>query len=110
MTALYTTTAIGGNCEDNSLPSLDGLSLKSKSNALSNKITSVLSASYADSEIRNALALLDKRGTTNTTETRRNMRLDAQKELVDCNVAILDEFGQVAEVSNGPPSHSRNMN
>lgn len=110
MSAQYTATSSGGNGEDNSLPSLDGLSLKSKSNALSNKITSVLSASYADSEIRNALALLDKRGTTNTAETRRNMRLDAQKELIDCNVAILDEFGLVAEVSNGPLSHSRNMN
>lgn len=102
MTAQYVTPALVGNGENDDIPSLDGLPLSSKSNALSNKITSVLSASYADLEIRNALGLLDRRGTTNTTETRRNLRLDAQKELIECNVAILDEFAQVAEVSNPP--------
>jgi hypothetical protein len=110
MTAHHTTTSLGRNSEDDTLPSLDGLSLRSGSNVLSNKITSVLSASYADSEIRNALALLDNRGTANTTETRRTLRLDAQKELIDCNVAILDEFGQVAEVSNRHASPGRNLN
>jgi hypothetical protein len=105
MTAQYVTSPPEEIGENEGIPSMEGLSLSSKSNALSNKISSVLSASYADSEIRNALTLLDKRGTTNTTETRRNLRLDAQKELIDCNVAILDEFGQVAEVSIFPPSH-----
>ena len=86
------------------------LSISSKSNALSNKITSVLSASYADSEIRNALGLLDARGTINTTETRRNLKLDAQKQVIDCNAAILDEFGQVAEVSEYRPLCMPGMN
>ena len=99
MTTQYVTPSFEDNGFDDGIPSMDGLSLASKSNVLSNKITSVLSASYADSEIRNALALLDTHGTTNTAETRRNLRLDAQKELIDCNVAILEEFGQVAEVS-----------
>lgn len=98
MTAQHATSPLDGNGDNKGLPSTEGLSISSKSNALSNKITSVLSASYADSDIRNAFTLLDKRGTTNTKETRRNLRLDAQKELIDCNVAILDEFGQVAEV------------
>ena len=101
MAAQYTAPAFDG--EEEGMPSMGALSLSSKSNALSNKITSVLSASYADSEIRNALGLLDARGTTNTTDTRRNLKLDAQKQVIDCNAAILDEFGQVAEVSPTPP-------
>jgi hypothetical protein len=99
MTTQYAIPAMEDTGVDHGLSSTSGLSLGSKSNALFNKISFVLSASYADSEIRNSLGLLDARGTTNTTETRRNLRLDAQKEVIDCNVAILEEFGQVAEVS-----------
>lgn len=100
MTTQYVAPFLEDSGVDDGIPSIDGLSIIPKSNMLSNKITSVLSASYADSEIRNALALLDTRGITNTVESRRNLRLDAQKELIDCNVAILEEFSQVAEVDN----------
>ncbi|KAA8566106.1 hypothetical protein EYC84_008710 [Monilinia fructicola] len=60
-----------------------GSPLISRTNPLSSKVTSVLSASYADSDIRDALSLLDKRGVQNTPETRRQLRLD--------------NFGHVAE-------------
>ena len=70
-----------------------------RSNALSNRLTSVLSASYADSDIRDALETLSIRGVHNTAETRRQLRLDVQKEVVDCNAEIVRDFGQVAEVS-----------
>ena len=73
-----------------------------RSNPLSTKVTSVLSASYADSDIREALALLDKRNISNTAETRRQIRLDVQKEVIESNGEIIREFGQVAEVSNMP--------
>ena len=53
-----------------------------KSNALQNRVTSVLSASYADLEIRDALSMLDERGLQNTAETRRNLRLEVQQELI----------------------------
>jgi hypothetical protein len=83
----------------------DGLEIPSsatstqpRSNPLSSKITSVLSASYADSDIRDALSLLDKRGIENNAETRRQLRLDAQKEVIESNGEIIREFGQVAEV------------
>ncbi|KAH0542111.1 hypothetical protein FGG08_003491 [Glutinoglossum americanum] len=66
-------------------------------NALSNKLTSVLSASYADREIRDALQTLDERGIENTPETRRLLRLDVQKEVIQCNGEIINEFGQIAE-------------
>ena len=67
-------------------------------NALSNRVTSVLSASYADTEIRDALDKLDKMGIENTPEIRRRLRLDVQKEVIDCNGAIVNDFGHVAEV------------
>ncbi|KAH4205648.1 conserved oligomeric golgi complex subunit 6 [Parastagonospora nodorum] len=66
-------------------------------NALSSRITSVLSASYADLEIRDALETLDTRGVRNTAETRRQIRLDVQKEVIECNGEIVKDFGQVAE-------------
>lgn len=70
-----------------------------RSNALSNRLTSVLSASYADSDIRDALETLSLRGVHNTAETRRQLRLDVQKEVVDCNAEVVKDFGKVAEVS-----------
>ena len=69
-----------------------------KSNAISNKLSSILSASYADSEIRDALHTLDEKGIRNTAETRRKLRLDAQKEVTQRNGAVVQEFGHVAEV------------
>ncbi|KAF2007875.1 oligomeric complex COG6 [Amniculicola lignicola CBS 123094] len=66
-------------------------------NALSNRITSVLSASYADLEIRDALETLDARGVRNTAESRRQIRLDVQKEVIQCNGEIVKNFGEVAE-------------
>lgn len=69
-----------------------------RSNALSNKLSSVLSASYADSEIRDALRTLDENQIRNTAETRRGIRLDIQKEVIERNGDIVKEFGHVAEV------------
>ena len=69
-----------------------------RSNALSNRLSSVLSASYADSEIRDALRSLDEKDIKNTAETRRRLRLDVQKEVIQRNGAVVQEFGHVAEV------------
>ncbi|KAH7118835.1 oligomeric Golgi complex subunit 6 [Dendryphion nanum] len=66
-------------------------------NALSSRITSVLSTSYADLEIRDALETLDARGVKNTAETRRQLRLDVQKEVIECNGEIVKDFGEVAD-------------
>ncbi|XXH01137.1 homocitrate synthase lys21 [Hypoxylon texense] len=68
-----------------------------RSNPLSSKVTSVLSTSYADAEFRESLALLDERGISNSAETRRQLRLDVQKEVIDSNGKIVTEFGRVAE-------------
>ncbi|KAK7899921.1 Golgi transport complex subunit 6 [Exophiala xenobiotica] len=77
-------------------PGGDGVSAR-RTNALSTKLTSVLSSSYAAYEIRDALRLLDARGVHNDEETRRNLKLNAQKEVIDCNAKIVDDFGYVAE-------------
>ena len=69
-----------------------------KSTALANKLTNVLSASYADSEIRDALRNLDERDVKNTAEARRRLRQDAQKEVIERNGDVIQDFGQVAEV------------
>lgn len=68
-------------------------------NPFSSKITAVLATSYADSEFRDALSLLDERGIANSAATRRQLRLHLQKEVVDSNGDIIAEFGKVADVS-----------
>ncbi len=69
-----------------------------RSNALSQKISGVLSASYVDTEIREALRNLDSKNAQNSPGTRRRLRIDVQKEIIDCNGGIIIEFGHVAEV------------
>ncbi|KAI1438156.1 oligomeric complex COG6 [Xylaria sp. CBS 124048] len=64
---------------------------------ISSKVTTVLSTSYADSEFRATLALLDERGVSNSAETRRQLRLDVQKEVIESNGQIINEFGRVAD-------------
>lgn len=74
-------------------------------NALSSRITNVLSASYADLEIRDALETLDTRSVKNTAETRRQIRLNVQKEVIQCNGEIVKDFGEVAAVREQQPKH-----
>jgi hypothetical protein len=63
----------------------------------------VLSASYADLDIRDAVETLDARGIRNTAETRRQLRLDVQKEVIQCNGEIVKDFGEVADVCEPRP-------
>jgi hypothetical protein len=77
---------------------LGNASSSAKAGAISSKITTLLSSSFADSDIRDALSILDARGVMNNAEIRRNLRQDAQKEVIDCNAEIVADFGKVAEV------------
>jgi conserved oligomeric Golgi complex subunit 6 len=77
---------------------LGNASSSAKAGAISGKITTLLSSSFADSDIRDALAILDAKGVKNDAETRRNLRQDAQKEVIECNAEIVADFGKVAEV------------
>ena len=69
-----------------------------RNTVLSNRLTSVLSQTYADPEIRDTLSILDARGVVNDASARRRLRLDAQKEVIECNGAIVQDFGVVGEV------------
>jgi len=71
-------------------------------NPFSSKVTTVLATSYADSEFRGALSLIDDRGLTNSATTRRQVRLQLQKEVIDSNGNIIVEFGRVADVRASP--------
>ena len=79
-----------------------GLALPQRSHAISHKLNSVLSSSFADAEIREALRTLDERQTHNSPEIRRWLRLDTQKEVIDRNGDIIQNFGLVAEVRSPP--------
>ncbi|KAK4944064.1 Golgi transport complex subunit 6 [Elasticomyces elasticus] len=99
MAATYFTSLDGlssSGLDSPSTPGADGVSSR-RVNALSTKLTSVLSSSFTDYEIRDALRLLDERAVQNDEETRRNLKLDAQKEVIDCDARIVDDFGKVAE-------------
>ena len=90
----YTTADFADGLDDN----VSQTDYSHKSNALSNKLTSVLSTSFADGEIREVLRTLDERHIQNTAGTRRRLRQDAQREVIECNGDIIKDFGQVAEV------------
>jgi hypothetical protein len=68
-------------------------------NPFLSKVTAVLSSSCTDSEFRQTLALLDQRNVDHGPETRRQLRLQLQKEVIDYNGNIVDDFGKVADVS-----------
>ncbi|KAI9816595.1 MAG: Golgi transport complex subunit 6 [Pycnora praestabilis] len=93
-----------------STPTSPSLGSGTRPNALSNKLTSVLSTSFADLDIRDALETLDAKGTENTQETRRQLRLDVQKEVIECNGDVIKEFGGVAKQLKRIGSMIANLN
>lgn len=98
MTSTSYFTERNGAIPDLLSPSTPTTASAPRSSALSSRITSVLSASYADLDLRDALETLDTRGFQNTQESRRNLRLDLQQEVIKSNGEIIQDFGQVAEV------------
>lgn len=95
------------NVLSSGLPSPQTPSASRGTNPLAAKVTSVLSTSYSDTEFRDALSLVDERGIHNDARTRRHIRLDLQKEVIDSNAEIIAEFGCVAEV--GPARKTQTM-
>ncbi|KAJ5942204.1 hypothetical protein N7516_002372 [Penicillium verrucosum] len=97
MTSYFPTSGSASNGANTPTPSSPLSPPTQRPTALTNRLTTVLSASYADSDIRDSLETLSLRGIHNTAETRRQLRLDVQKEVVDCNAEIVKDFGKVAE-------------
>lgn len=98
MTSYFTPSGSASNGANNPTVSSPLSPPTQRSTALTNRLTAVLSASYADSDIRDSLETLSLKGIHNSAETRRQLRLDVQKEVVDCNAEIVKDFGKVAEV------------
>lgn len=90
---------VGGSLDALSPPALAAPG--ARPSALSSRITSVLSASYSDLEIRDALGILDSRGFKNTSESRRRLRLDIQEEVIQRNAEVLRDFKGLADELKG---------
>lgn len=69
-----------------------------RGNTLSNRLTSVLSFSYADTDIRNALRLYDARYGNKQIGEDLDLKYEAQKEVIEANARIVDDFSKVAQV------------
>lgn len=70
------------------------------------RLSSILSASYSDAEIRNALQVLDSRFTANSPDSRRQLRVDVQAEVIQSNAHIVQEFAKIAEVASHISKHT----
>ena len=90
----YEVVRLANDYDDGTL----SLSLPQKPNTLSHKLTSILSTSFADADLRDALRILDAKSVRNSPGVRRHLRLDAQREVIDQNAEIITSFGDVADV------------
>lgn len=63
------------------------------------RLSSILSASYSDTEIRNALQVLDSCFAANSPDSRRQLRVEVQAEVIQSNARIVQEFAKIAEVA-----------
>lgn len=89
---------LASNGIDSPISPTDSSNTSKRTNALSTKIASVLSTSYADSEIRDGLRLLDLREGKLDDDGPLDLKSEAQKQVTDTNTKVIDDFGQVAEV------------
>lgn len=110
LTSCFTMSSLSAQPDDYGALSAHGVlnpTAGKGASSLSSKVSAILSASYADTEFRESLALLDDRQVHSTSETRRTLRLDLQKEVIDSNGEIIDEFAKVAQVWPTALSDSR---
>ncbi|ODQ66201.1 oligomeric complex COG6 [Nadsonia fulvescens var. elongata DSM 6958] len=63
---------------------------------ITTKLSQILSTSYTDSHLRDALLALDLRTKTNTIETRRSLRAKTEDEIVKTHGAIINKFSGFA--------------
>ncbi|KAK9377458.1 oligomeric Golgi complex subunit 6 [Lipomyces chichibuensis] len=68
----------------------------SRSNLMSLKLSEILSSSYSDSSIRDALLLLGERIQENTPEMRRQFRANVEAEVIEANGQVLEQFSKIA--------------
>jgi len=68
-------------------------------NPLLHRVTAVLSSAYSDTEFRETLSALDERATNHDAESRRQLRLHLQRDVIEHDGHVVDEFGKIADVS-----------
>lgn len=78
-------------------PSQESHAVKNFSTS-SNKLTSVLSSSFVDADTRNALRLFDARYSSHVQDNSFDLKYEAQKEVIQANGKIIDDFARVAQV------------
>ncbi|KAK9320172.1 oligomeric Golgi complex subunit 6 [Lipomyces orientalis] len=81
---------------DTAVKTPTSLSGGSRSNLLSLKLSEILSTSYSDSSIREALLLLGERIQENTPEMRRQFRANVEAEVIEANGQVLEQFSRIA--------------
>lgn len=97
MTSAVASLRTDSATQDVDILGTDGSSAK-RSTALSNKLTNALSSSYADTEIRDALRLFDARYGDRNLDHEVDLRYETQKEAIEANARIIDDFSKVAQV------------
>ncbi|KAK9468110.1 oligomeric Golgi complex subunit 6 [Lipomyces arxii] len=80
----------------NKSPASPSVPSVSRSNVLSLKLSEILSTSYLDSGIRDALQLLGERIQENTPEIRRQFRANVEAEVIEANGQVLEQFSKIA--------------
>lgn len=64
----------------------------------SNRLTSILSSSFVDADTRTALRLFDARYSNHGHDPSFDLKYEAQKEAIQANGEIVDDFARVAQV------------
>ncbi|KAF1809000.1 oligomeric complex COG6 [Eremomyces bilateralis CBS 781.70] len=67
-----------------------------RGSTVSSRISNILSVSYADQAIRDALQTLQSRGASDYNQVRRHFYHDVQKETIQCNAEVVQDFGKIA--------------
>ena len=67
-------------------------------NPLTHRVTAILSSAYSDSDFRQTLSSLEGRSIWHDAGTRRQLRLQLQREVIEHDGVIIDEFGKITDV------------
>lgn len=62
------------------------------------RLVAVLAAPFSDSDIRDALIILDKHFVENSAESRRQLRSSVQADVIASNAQIIRDFSLISKV------------
>lgn len=82
---------------DSNVISVDPTPLARPNNAFSQKIASILSTSYTDPSVRQAISSLDSRLRENTSYSRRHLRYNTEAEIISANGLALKDYSKLID-------------